>query len=626
MISPNMIAQGKQPEDFQPVKDQSSKESSKGIFGAILNALQTDVDDGGTNLLSKINSEESDSGSDGDGEGESENGAKTLLTLSALTTRLGEAEAEVEAEAETGDASEHIDENAEDSIKNLANEQEISDEREAGTVTEETGQSPKNSTDEPGQFKGEVSDEKVVEKNSDENSSVDKEKIVEGSDRIAATESKLNSVKMNAETEKSEVPVSELKSVKATTSQTENEVVDGKQNSTESTANTESEKTDSSLVQETGNVSSQSAGSASGINFEGINKGVENTVVSEEKIVTGSSKPLSDERTPLQGKGQPVQLNDTARNRGGEQLFSTENGEENGRITQAPEASQSSEKSQDSSVGQILQSGNAGVSEAGIAGAAVNSKSINIDRIREEKEKKMSARTFNAASSGDQTRSRDASENGSAKSLFPFSGGQDFGSLDITSDEDSVEESVLFWNRFGYEGSESVDDKKSNSLLLGLSRLSQIPIMNTTVRQQLLNGIAQSVQKLTGSGKTAETWQKHTFSLENGKNVQISVRQVEGVLHLKLGSTNSELTKLLQMNQQEIKDHLQNEFDIEVDLEFNQQDDGNSSEWFDAMQGQKSSNRGYPNSTAGVRGNATDGQQAGRTVRNFGYNQMEWTA
>lgn len=539
-----------------------------------------------------MNSEEGES----EGEGENENGAKTLLKLSALTNRL--------IEAEAGDTSAGTDKSSEGAVNNLANGQETSDEAEADTVTEEADQSAEHSTEES------------VISNGD------------GSDQKAASEGEVNSANMNADTEKSEAPASELQSEKAGNSQTSYKIVDGKENRTESTASTENGKSDASVIQEVKSEENQLAGSANGINPEGSANGLENKVVSEEKIVSGSKgiKPPADERTPLESRRQPVQINDTARNRGGEQIHSTENGEKGGRMTQDPESGTNSKKTRDISVGQILQSGSAGVSEAGVAGAAVNSKSVNIDRLREEKEKKMSARILNNASSGDQTRSRDSSENSSAKSLFPLSGGQDLGSLDISSEENSAEESILFWNKFGYEGSESLDDKKSNSLLIGLSRLSQIPIMNTTVRQQLLNGIAQGVQKSTGTGKTAETWQKHTFSLENGKNVQISVRQIEGVLHLKLGSTNTELTKLLQINQQEIKDHLQKEFDIEVDLEFNQQDDEKSSEWFDAMQGHRSSNRGYQSSSGGTRGNVTDGQSTGRAVRNFGYNQMEWTA
>jgi hypothetical protein len=610
-----MILQGKQPEELQQAKGQSDKEPSKGIFGAILNALQTNEDDSGKNLLSGMNSE----GGEGESEGENGNGTNTLLNLSALTNRLIEAEAE--------GASEQSDENSEDAVNHLATEQADSAVSEADNLTEEPGQLSEKSADESVITKDEVSDKEAVEQKSVESVSEGEGKIVEGSGQKVASENELNPVNMNAESEKSDTiaSASGLQSENTGNSLASIEIVDGKQIRVESTENS---KSDSSVLQDLKSGDNQIAGSSTGINPEGSVNGVENIVVPEKEIVSGSNgnKKSADERTTLQAHNQPIQNNDSGKNRGGEQFFSTDNREQAGRMFQAPEEGTSSGKPRDISVGQILQNGNAGISEAGIAGAAVNSKSVNIDRLREEKEKKMSSRILNTTSSGDQTRSRNISENGSAKSLFSFSAGQEPGSLNISSDEGSMEESVLFWNRFGYEGSESVDENKSNGLHFGLSRLSQIPIMNTTIRQQLLNGIAQSVQKSTGTGKTAETWQKHTFSLENGKNVQISVRQVEGVLHLKLGSTNNELTKLLQMNQQEIKDHLQNEFDIEVDLEFSQQDDGNSSEWFEAMQGQKSSNRGYQASSGGVSGNVTDRQTAGRTVRNFGYNQMEWTA
>jgi len=614
MISPNMIMQGKLPENFQSVKGQKNDEASNGIFGTILKALQADEDESGKNLHFGMNSGESEN------ESENESETKPLLTLSTLTNSLKKDEAEGE--------SANIDENSEGAENKLANDLEVSDETEEGTLTEVTDQSLENSADESTISNTETLNEETVKQNSVGNDAENKKKIVEESGQKTVSEREVNSTDMNEETVELKGKTSDLQSEKPVNSQPLNENVEGKQNLTESAASTESGKSDPSIIQKNESINNRIAGLSNGINPDGLGNVLENSVTSENKLVSDSksSKSPIEERTALQDQRQPVQLNDTARNRGAEQLISSENGEKGGRITQAPDADTSSEESRNISIGQILQSGSNGVTETGLAGAAINSKNVNIDRLREEKVKKTSERILNNTSFADQTRKMDTSEKVSSKSLSPFSGGQDFENLDISSGENSSEESILFWNRLGYEGSESLDDKKSNSLLFGLSRLSHIPILNTTIRQQLLNGIAESVQKSNGSGNTAETWQKHTFSLENGKNVQISVRQTEGVLHLKLGSTNSELTKLLQLNQQEIKAHLQKEFDIEVDLEFNHQDEDNSSDWFESMQGQKTLNRGYNASSTEVGGKMIEGQTAGRTVRSFGYNQMEWTA
>ena len=614
MISPNMIMQGKLPEDFQSVKGQKNDEASNGIFGTILKALQADEDESGKNLHFGMNSGESEN------ESENESETKPLLTLSTLTNSLKKDEAEGE--------SANIDENSEGAENKLANDLEVSDETEEGTLTEVTDQSLENSADESTISNTETLNEETVKQNSVGNDAENKKKIVEESGQKTVSEREVNSTDMNEETVELKGKTSDLQSDKPINSQPLNENVEGKQNLTESATSTESGKSDPSIIQKNESINNRIAGLSNGINPDGPGNVLENSVTSENKLVSDSksSKSPIEERTALQDQRQPVQLNDTARNRGAEQLISSENGEKGGRITQAPDADTSSEESRNISIGQILQSGSNGVTETGLAGAAINSKNVNIDRLREEKVKKTSERILNNTSFADQTRKMDTSEKVSSKSLSPFSGGQDFENLDISSGENSSEESILFWNRLGYEGSESLDDKKSNSLLFGLSRLSHIPILNTTIRQQLLNGIAESVQKSNGSGNTSETWQKHTFSLENGKNVQISVRQTEGVLHLKLGSTNSELTKLLQLNQQEIKAHLQKEFDIEVDLEFNQQDEDNSSDWFESMQGQKTLNRGYNASSTEVGGKMIEGQTAGRTVRSFGYNQMEWTA
>src|SRR5699024_12185668 len=70
-------------------------------------------------------------------------------------------------------------------------------------------------------------------------------------------------------------------------------------------------------------------------------------------------------------------------------------------------------------------------------------------------------------------------------------------------------------------------------------------------------GLTKSVQQAAAKAKQApETWQKHNFVLDDGKKIHLSTRQIEGVLQLKLGSLNSDLNRLLQQYQQQIKEHL----------------------------------------------------------------------
>ncbi|MGN8226755.1 hypothetical protein [Gracilimonas sp. BCB1] len=177
---------------------------------------------------------------------------------------------------------------------------------------------------------------------------------------------------------------------------------------------------------------------------------------------------------------------------------------------------------------------------------------------------------------------------------------------------------------------ESVDmtEQKDTSNAL-FARMGEIPVSNMLVRRTVMPSLTQAVQKTISAGKaTPETWQKHSFELEDGNSIQLSTRQVDGVLQVKLATTSVELSRLMQQYEQEIKQHLEQECQLDVNLQF---DGGEQGQEMSGFFGNPSSSRQKAEMTkssaekeqSSVKNTEKNLQQ---TVRRFGYNQMEWTA
>ncbi len=189
-------------------------------------------------------------------------------------------------------------------------------------------------------------------------------------------------------------------------------------------------------------------------------------------------------------------------------------------------------------------------------------------------------------------------------------------------------EDELLWKKHTMDVSPLNDNKTSEPQNIGFSRLMEIPVINFSARRNLLPALTQTVQKATTGGNAlSENWQKHNFTLENGKNLQLSMRQVDGVVYLKLNSTHSELTKLLMQHQNEIREHLQRECNLEVDLQFEGGGEQDLSQFFDDSS--PSGKRGWSgkNILAGKKSfSENEPQNVQKTIRKFGYNRMEWMA
>lgn len=177
---------------------------------------------------------------------------------------------------------------------------------------------------------------------------------------------------------------------------------------------------------------------------------------------------------------------------------------------------------------------------------------------------------------------------------------------------------------------ESVEITEQKDALNSMfARLGEVPVSNMLIRRTVMPSLTQAVQKTISAGKAApETWQKHSFELEDGNSIQLSTRQVDGVLQVKLATTSVELSRLMQQYEQEIKQHLEQECQLDVNLQF---DGGEQGHEMPNFFGNSSSSK---NATF-MRNNGAGSDQASSTstdknlqqsVRRFGYNQMEWTA
>ncbi len=213
------------------------------------------------------------------------------------------------------------------------------------------------------------------------------------------------------------------------------------------------------------------------------------------------------------------------------------------------------------------------------------------------------------------------------KELKPLSL-QNFSGISLSESNGSLKEQKSSWEEQINQTLESGGEKESKgSSGAGSMRLGQMPVTNASLRKKILPGLTQNIQKAASSAKeNPGDWQKHSFKLDDSKSIQLSVRESKGVLQVKVGSMNLDLSKLLQQNLQQIREHLKQEFGSDIDLQFENQQSGEESQFSENTE-QSNRRRNYRNSFAGE-GLATeevDGEHA-RTVRNFGYNQMEWTA
>jgi hypothetical protein len=193
------------------------------------------------------------------------------------------------------------------------------------------------------------------------------------------------------------------------------------------------------------------------------------------------------------------------------------------------------------------------------------------------------------------------------------------------------ENAAVLWKEQITEYFESKDKSSAeNQAAAAFARLGEVPVTNINVRRSFAQGLSQAIITAQGQGnKGADVWQKHNFVLEDGKNIQVSAREVDGVLQLKLSSSATELNKLLMEHEKEIRDLLENELELKIDLQMEGGGDNDAANFFGGSTGQQSNGKGG-NSPLDLRSlRRTEEKQVEKVVpqavRKFGYNQNEWT-
>lgn len=174
---------------------------------------------------------------------------------------------------------------------------------------------------------------------------------------------------------------------------------------------------------------------------------------------------------------------------------------------------------------------------------------------------------------------------------------------------------------------DQIEVKEAERQAMNSMRLGEFTVQNTAIRRTVIPGITQTFSKATSEGKAVpENWQKHHFELGEGNKIELSTRQVDGVIQLKLASSSPELNRMLQEYSDEIKEHLEKELNINIDLQFDDHR-GQESAFSGDHPSQGRGQHGLSMSRQGITEQAkTNTQNLQQTVRQFGYNQMEWTA
>lgn len=211
------------------------------------------------------------------------------------------------------------------------------------------------------------------------------------------------------------------------------------------------------------------------------------------------------------------------------------------------------------------------------------------------------------------------------KQSASFSSGQlseNFGDLSES------EKNEILWKEYNAEMDKSDELNRSELSASALAKLGDSTLSNHFLRRVLLPGLTQTVLTASGQSDRAENWQRHNFILEDGSKVQLSARKVDGVLQIKLGASIGELSKLLQIHQDEIREHLEKECNIKIDLQFEQGSGDQDQSSLDNFFGESTKKPVFDAGNKAENQTKKSIKKQLHTVvtRNFGYNSKEWTA
>jgi hypothetical protein len=116
-------------------------------------------------------------------------------------------------------------------------------------------------------------------------------------------------------------------------------------------------------------------------------------------------------------------------------------------------------------------------------------------------------------------------------------------------------------------------------------------------------------------------WTKHSFALEDGEQVQISTRKVDGQVQIKVLASQNELQRALFQQSGQLRDLLQKEYNVEVEFEFNGQQ--SFAEQGTSDFGEQSAN-GQSKSFEGSQSGESEVAEQIQSTPKKGFNNNEW--
>ncbi len=147
----------------------------------------------------------------------------------------------------------------------------------------------------------------------------------------------------------------------------------------------------------------------------------------------------------------------------------------------------------------------------------------------------------------------------------------------------------------------------------------------TSGRREFSAQLVRHLQQQSGSGKSgsAKAWNHHRFVMDDGQSLNVSVRHAEGAMQLQLSAGNGELNKIIQQHIDEIRQHLQEHVNVEIDLQLSNFGDPQTGSESDGLR--DSTDAGSGLDPAGQVA-SSEKQSPTRSARYLGFNNNEWTA
>lgn len=139
-----------------------------------------------------------------------------------------------------------------------------------------------------------------------------------------------------------------------------------------------------------------------------------------------------------------------------------------------------------------------------------------------------------------------------------------------------------------------------------------------TFSTELVRQLQQSESSKPGS---STSWNHHRFTMDDGNAVNVAVRHADGALQLQISAGNTELNKIIQQHIDEIRQHLQEQMNVEIDLQMQHFGGGEAGE----QQEQTSPGNAGPLTGGRLTGSSPEQPMRGN-VRYLGFNNNEWTA